>query len=134
MKRKHLAATVFEEIQDPLPLRILVIHLDLVRSDAAVVQRESIQPGKLLEMLQRLGPSVVNDPKNTRNGVLRNGSVRIYTSFLIEERQVPSVVLVKPDQIRYWTRTAALYDADEVAADIMRWSTHSVSAKRARVH
>jgi len=135
-EEKHLAATVFEEIQesDPLPLRMLVIHLDLVRSDAVVVRRESIQPGKLLEMLQRLRPSVVNDPKNTRSGALRNRPVRIYTSFLIEERQVPSVVLIKPDQMRYWTRAAALYDADEVAADIMRWSTRGVFAKRARVH
>jgi hypothetical protein len=37
------------------------------------------------------------------------------------ESEVPTVFIVKPDQVRYWTRSMALRDADEVAGDIMLW-------------
>ena len=33
--------------------------------------------------------------------------------------KVPTIYLVKPDRVRYWTRSMALRDADEVVADIM---------------
>jgi hypothetical protein len=33
--------------------------------------------------------------------------------------KIPTIYLIKPDKIRYWTRSMALRDADEVAADIM---------------
>ena len=34
---------------------------------------------------------------------------------------MPTIYFVKPDKIRYWTRSIALRDADEVAADMMLW-------------
>jgi hypothetical protein len=37
--------------------------------------------------------------------------------------KIPTIYLIKPDKIRYWTRSMALRDADEVAADIMTWRT-----------
>jgi len=36
---------------------------------------------------------------------------------------IPTIYLIKPDKIRYWNRSMALRDADEVAADIMMWQT-----------
>ena len=35
---------------------------------------------------------------------------------------VPTVFLIKPNQVRYWTRSVALRDADEVACDLMQWA------------
>ena len=46
---------------------------------------------------------------------------RIYDTARIGEREVPTVFIVKPDQIRYWTRSMAMRDADDVAGDIMVW-------------
>jgi hypothetical protein len=37
------------------------------------------------------------------------------------KRNIPTVFLIKPNQIRYWTRSMAMRDADEVAGDIMLW-------------
>jgi hypothetical protein len=51
---------------------------------------------------------------------------RIYQTVEVEEkgkmRKVPTVFLIKPNQVRYWTRSVALRDADEVAFDIMQWA------------
>ena len=46
----------------------------------------------------------------------------------IAGRKVPTIFLVKPDKVRYWTRSMALRDADEVAADIILWQKqfHSI--------
>jgi hypothetical protein len=43
----------------------------------------------------------------------------LYDSTEWQGEQVPTVYLIKPDKIRYWTRSMALRDADEVVADIM---------------
>ncbi len=50
---------------------------------------------------------------------------RIYASTPFEGEQVPTVYLIKPDKIRYWTRSMALRDADEVSADIMSKPSYS---------
>jgi hypothetical protein len=49
---------------------------------------------------------------------------RVYTSTEWRGEQVPTVYLIKPDKIRYWTRSMALRDADEVSADIMAGHTY----------
>ncbi|MCP4105969.1 MAG: hypothetical protein GY749_10595 [Desulfobacteraceae bacterium] len=36
-------------------------------------------------------------------------------------KRIPTVYLIKPDRRRYWTRTSAIRDADNIAADIMTW-------------
>ena len=50
---------------------------------------------------------------------------RIYQSIPVtddkKERNIPTVFLIKPNQIRYWSRSAALRDADNVSADIMKY-------------
>jgi hypothetical protein len=37
----------------------------------------------------------------------------------------PTIFLLKPDAQRYWTRTMALNDADQVCADLFNWSAAS---------
>jgi hypothetical protein len=47
--------------------------------------------------------------------------VRVYDTVSQKENSIPTVYLIKPDQLRYWTRSIALRDADEVAADLVLW-------------
>ena len=59
--------------------------------------------------------------KGNKEGIFYQRVARIYTSAQIQGQSVPTIYIVKPDKIRYWTRSMALRDADEVAADIMLW-------------
>jgi hypothetical protein len=54
-------------------------------------------------------------------GIFYQRVARIYDSVQLNGQTVPTIYLIKPDKIRYWTRSMALRDADEVAADIMMW-------------
>jgi hypothetical protein len=58
-------------------------------------------------------------PSSDNGGIFYQRVARIYTSTTRNGEQVPTVYLVKPDKIRYWTRAMALRDADEVSADIV---------------
>ena len=54
--------------------------------------------------------------------------VRTYDHFepqMSAGQQALVVNIIKPDQIRYWTRSMALRDADDVAADLMTWGSAS---------
>jgi hypothetical protein len=46
---------------------------------------------------------------------------RDYEAIRVGEQTVLTVTLVKPDQVRYWTRSMALHDADAVVADLLLW-------------
>jgi hypothetical protein len=132
---KRLSATIFEEPGNGylLPVRMLVVHLDVPQTRKADIQRERIAPGMLLKELERLSSLVANRVPNEGGRTLGKRFLRLYTSFEVEQRRVPSVVLVKPDQVRYWTRAAALHDADDVASDVMRWGINNVTRGTTRV-
>jgi hypothetical protein len=53
--------------------------------------------------------------------LIRPRVLRLYDTVAAEGKRIPTVFLVKPDQVRYWTRTMAMRDADQVAADIGLW-------------
>jgi hypothetical protein len=132
---KRLSARIFEEPGNGylLPVRMLVVHLDVPQTRKADIQRERIEPGTLLRELERLCSPVANRVLNEGGRALGKRFLRLYTSLEVEQRPVPSVVLVKPDQVRYWTRGAALHDADDVASDVMRWGIDNVTRGTFRV-
>jgi hypothetical protein len=57
--------------------------------------------------------------------ILRTRIARLYAVLDLDRLQVPTVVLVKPDQARYWTRSAGFRDGDEIAADVMMWGARA---------
>jgi hypothetical protein len=132
---KRLSATIFEEPSKGyvLPVRMLVIHLDMAKTSKPRIQREHIEPGELLKQLEQLCSLVANGMSDAGRGTLRKTFLRLYTTFDVEQWGVPSVVIVKPDQVRYWTRTAALRDADDVGSDVMKWGIDNVTRGKSRV-
>jgi hypothetical protein len=116
-----MSATIFtEDGGESLPVRLVGIHLG---SGAGTRTRlEGIDSPDLIERLKRLEEGFlksVSDPEN--GGIFYRRVARIYDTMRIEGKDVPTVFIVKPDQVRYWTRSMALRDADEVAGDIMLW-------------
>ena len=120
-KDRKMSATIFtEDGGESLPVRLVGIHLG---SGAGTRTRlEGIDSPDLIERLKRWEEGFlksVSDPEN--GGIFYRRVARIYDTMRIEGKDVPTVFIVKPDQVRYWTRSMALRDADEVAGDIMLW-------------
>ena len=115
-RAKPVCATIFEEDgEERLPVRLVAIHLDLARTTDVVV--EPIGHGDLVGRLQRTYSLLVEDAEE---GVSFRRVARVFDVWDIEGRRVPTVVFVKPDQARYWSRSTALRDADEVSGEIVQ--------------
>lgn len=113
-----VSATIFQEKVTFLPVRMVAIHFDF--SDGGDVRHESITSPDLLVRLQELNTKFM-DISKAKGGIFYQRVVRVYDAVRIGERIVPTVYLIKPDQVRYWTRSMAFRDADNVAADAMLW-------------
>lgn len=116
---KGIQATIFQEQDGELPYRLVAFELGHAADEEVLVRR--IDSPELLDKFEQL-----NDRWRERG---RNGSLykqriaRVYDS----SSGIATVFVLKPDMIRYWTRSAGLGDADEVALDLFRWHQ---SAKR----
>lgn len=123
-KSKAVRATIFEEDagQSRLPLRMLAVHLDWP-NQRKLIKHDVMTSKDLLAQMsdffrKRLGVrSRFGEPLSAGIGFQR--VARLFITHLAKDgTKVPTVLLLKPDQRRYWTRSQALRDADELAAMI----------------
>jgi type I restriction-modification system DNA methylase subunit len=115
---KEVCATIFQEsTNDYLPIRLVAIYLNKSIHDGIKV--ETINSQDLLNQLNQLNNLFIEKSNSHTGGIFYQRVVRLYDSTEWQGEQVPTVYLIKPDKIRYWTRSMALRDADEVVADIM---------------
>lgn len=120
---KEAHATIFQETTvSCLPVRLVAIHLNSSTSEEIRVER--IDSNILLERLQRLNELFIAQEEPSDGGIFYQRVARVYDS--ISSNGVPTIYLIKPDKLRYWTRSSALRDADEVAADIMLGRTSNM--------
>jgi len=99
-----------------LPVRLLAIHLHW--PGRGLVE---IEPMESEVLRQRLAKLYADHMKayDDGEGFHFERSVRLYAPHPTPNGKVPTVFLIKPDQRRQWTRSMAMRDADEVAAEIM---------------
>lgn len=115
---KEVCATIFQEPTNHyLPVRLVAIYFNKSIHDGIKV--ETIKSQVLLDRLNQLNDLFLAQGNSDTGGIFYQRVVRVYTSTEWHGEQVPTVYLIKPDKIRYWTRSMALRDADEVSADIM---------------
>lgn len=113
---KRICATIFQEkTTSRLPVRLVGIHFDRPNREGILI--ESIDSPELLERLQELNEKFLKRTGAEAGGIFYQRVARVYETTAAG----PAIYLIKPDQIRYWTRSMALRDADEVAADILLW-------------
>lgn len=118
---KHVCATVFQEgAGQPLPVRLLAIHLDWPGREEFRV--ETIDSSDLLVRLWSLDSKLRSESEGSKGGIFYQRVARVYDAW---HSTVPTIYLIKPDQVRHWTRSTALRDADEVASDILLWKRNS---------
>jgi hypothetical protein len=115
-QEKDIAATIFQEedTNAPLPYRLVAFELGRAADSEILVKR--IDLPELLQEFDRLNGNV-EDGWPIRSGALHQRVARIYQST----NGIPTVFVIKPDMCRYWTRSAGLSDADDVALDLFRW-------------
>ena len=124
---KGACVTVFHETEPRFPLRAVAVHLGCPGRERIALVSASYEG--LAGRLQSLNQDATLWGKRGSPGVEYRRVARVYDSAVVDGRTVPTVYIVKPDQRRYWTRSAALRDADSVAADIMLWQA-SVGASQ----
>jgi len=128
---KPVCSTIFQDdAQSPLPVRLVAIHLDWPRDEPVVVT--PIDSAELCERLLELDQKWLTAGQPHRGGIFYQRVAMVYSEFRHQRRSIPTVYIVKPDRIRYWTRSAALRDADEVAADIQLWQQQAPPVSRQR--
>jgi type I restriction-modification system DNA methylase subunit len=118
---KHVSATIFTERREAfLPVRLVGIHLDA--PEKTFIKLKSIDSPELIKRLEELNKKFLKSPiGRTNGGIFYQRVARIYDTVSIGGGKVPTIFIVKPDQARYWTRSMAMRDADEIAGDILLW-------------
>lgn len=108
---KAIQATVYVERAHPrLPMRMIVFRLNAADPGLKYV---TIQDEQLFEELRKIAET---EQKREGVSVVHERVIRFYGSA---DDGSLEVVLIKPDQYRYWTRSIALRDADVVGSDIL---------------
>lgn len=97
-----------------VPFRLVAIRLlgeDSAESET--VRSEPVEHAELVAELRRL-----TDAQSGGGRLLAQRVARFYDA----SSGTPTIFLLKPDAVRYWTRSVALNDADQVAADLFVWT------------
>jgi len=94
---------------EPLPFRL--ISFELTDEDCPVPELvETDAPVLLAEMQKAAQRYRAESGSRQAAGLV----ARVYAG----SAEVPTIFILKPDAVRYWTRSAALNDADEVSSDL----------------
>ena len=102
---------------------MLTLHLDCTGKTPVTVEPMAVD-GLLDELGQFHREVLKNDIRSaTGEGI---GFQRV--AFLVHTQKTKSgrernITIIKPDEYRYWTRSQAMRDADELAASIMKAGT-----------
>lgn len=107
--QKSISATIFHVEGEHIPYRLVAFELGVQSVNSIKVK--IIDSDKLLSEFRRLDTHMP-----IQGGVFNQRVVRIYDV----NDGVPTVFIVKPDQKRFWTRSTALKDGDEVALDLFQ--------------
>jgi hypothetical protein len=118
---KAVAATIYQEPDATrLPVRMVTIHLDWIGRDPLTI--EPIAADGLLDRLASFHRDVL--AKRARSATGEGLGFQRVAFFFHAHRadhgRVPNLTIIKPDEYRYWTRSQAMRDADELAAAIMQ--------------
>lgn len=121
---KAVRVTIFDEEagQSLLPLRMVAVHLDWP-NQRKIIKHEIVSAKHLLgEMADFFKKQLGVRSRGGEQLTAGIGFQRVARLFIThtagDGTKVPTVLLLKPDQRRYWTRSQALRDADELSLTI----------------
>lgn len=121
-----ISATLFKESGDQnLPVRLVAIHLDSISTNPVTIQ--SLNEGELVNQLMGIYRHLSGEGSN--GPVIYRRVARVFDTVEINGKLTPTIFITKPDEKRYWTRSIAMRDADEVVSEIMIWKSHQQGKK-----
>jgi hypothetical protein len=134
---KAVCATIFRCPNPSVtPFCMVGVHLDWARSERVLY--ENVNDGNLLGVLERYArDNHCDNPSAQTDAIYYHRVSRIYQSLRVKEGRknvnAPTVFFVKPNQLRYWTRSTALRDADSIVADIMKFGNSDADLREAGI-
>lgn len=119
-KERPISATILQESgnHSQLPLRVVTFHIGEERDPQFVI--EPINTEILLNQMGEFHKNVLSRKARTANndGL---GFQRVVFLFQRDKvKNVTNLTIIKPDEYRYWTRSQAMRDADELSVSILR--------------
>lgn len=114
---KQISATIFQESDSAsLPFRLVAFQFG--GSAKSSIEIEPLKSSELLNELEMLN-------KTWLKGSPSGGSIYYRRVARIYDHRfdAPTIFIIKPDAVRYWTRSVGLHDGDEVTADFTVWQT-----------
>jgi hypothetical protein len=116
---KSVTATIYADSEEKkLPVRMVTIHLDSPDRGQLIIQ--DMDSDGLLDQLARFARDVLAQSRPASGGL---GFQRVAYLFHAERQagqRTMHLTIVKPDQRRYWTRSMAMRDADQMGEAILR--------------
>ncbi|HEY0114753.1 MAG TPA: N-6 DNA methylase [Allosphingosinicella sp.] len=107
---KAVSATIFRAA-DATPYRLVSISLG---SALDAIQVEDIQSQALLDQLKQLD-------SEDAGSLFRHRVARVYRVT----NGLPTIYIAKPDEKRFWARSAGLIDGDSISLDLFSWQAAS---------
>ncbi|SIN83670.1 N-6 DNA Methylase [Singulisphaera sp. GP187] len=119
---KAVCATVFEESDDQplLPVRMIAIHLDWPGHETVKV--EKFEADGLVKTLDGFYGTCLKPQKDGSgiDGLFFQRVAFLFHNHEESDRRVHSLYIIKPDECRYWTRSLAMRDADQLSSSILQ--------------
>lgn len=123
-KNRTVGATVFTDPDGrSLPVRMLTIHLDAPQSSD--VRYTDMESDGLLDKLAEFHAGVLKQKSRAASGSglgFQRVAYLLYSSRQ-DGKRVMNLSIVKPDERRYWTRSMAMRDADQLAIALSKAAT-----------
>lgn len=121
-----LSARVFEETEGPaMPLRMVAIHFGKLEGKA--VSSVPLPAGQLREKLERIGDAIMQ--KNAGPSIRLQRVATVFDVVHENGRSIPTAYLIRPDQKRFWSRAAAMRDADRMLSSAVFPAALSASGR-----
>lgn len=118
---RRVAFTIYHESDaERVAVRMVTLHLDAEGRDPLTYERMTTDG--LFDELSRFHRDVLGKKVRSVNGA-GIGFQRVAFFFHAHQEKsgrVQNLTIIKPDEYRYWTRSQAMRDADELAAAIMK--------------
>jgi hypothetical protein len=128
-KNKGVAGTIFSESgTDLLPVRMLTIHLDIPTRAPLTIQ--AIKTEGLFDELAHFYNAQLKKKvrDSTGDGLGFQRVAYLFHPNVTEGTRAMNITIVKPDERRYWTRSVAMRDADQLAGAILDAAASQKSA------
>ena len=112
------------------PVRLIAVYLG--QSKATTVVEKVVAGEQIVALLKKLDEQCFRaDPSG--GGIFYRRTARVHDLTQVtlangKSAKIPTVYIVKPNKLRYWTLSAAMADADDLAADI--WTSENARVER----